>query len=289
MWVQKITGGGVDALAYAPDGRTLYVADRGGAVTAWDVANQTSRRLFHLNALRRLAVTADHYLATTSYMSVYIWDATGRQIARQPIHNPQDDLPVTGDGRVVYQSADRLSLLSRRPGDAGEGEPLAGPFGRPVRAYDLSPDGRTLAFASDFSRTLGLFNVADRAVAGSLELDSGMIWGVRFAPDGQALAAFSGSQIRLCDVEPLACRAGRVNSDNRYGKSTFAFHPTAALFVALNSDGLLTLFSATTGEAVRSLDFALGRRVRCAAFSPDGLTCAVGGSNKQFTVFDVDA
>ena len=37
-----------------------------------------------------------------------------------------------------------------------------------------------------------------------------------------------------------------------------------------------------------SLDFALGKYVTCAAFSPDGLTCAVGGSNKQFAVFDVD-
>jgi hypothetical protein len=39
---------------------------------------------------------------------------------------------------------------------------------------------------------------------------------------------------------------------------------------------------------VRSFDFEQGSRVRCACFAPDGLTCAVGGSNGRFTVFDVD-
>jgi hypothetical protein len=28
--------------------------------------------------------------------------------------------------------------------------------------------------------------------------------------------------------------------------------------------------------------------VNCFAFAPDGLTCAVGGSGRQFVVFDVD-
>ena len=60
------------------------------------------------------------------------------------------------------------------------------------------------------------------------------------------------------------------------------------MFAALNADKVLTLFGLDTGDPIRSLDFALGRSVRCVAFSPDGLTCAVGGSNKRFAVFDVD-
>jgi hypothetical protein len=61
---------------------------------------------------------------------------------------------------------------------------------------------------------------------------------------------------------------------------------------------LLSLVSLETGEELRTLDFDAGKPppqqslrfspVTCAAFSPDGLTCAVGGSNKQFAVFDVD-
>jgi WD40 repeat protein len=68
----------------------------------------------------------------------------------------------------------------------------------------------------------------------------------------------------------------------------FAFNPTLPVFVGLNAKKVLTLFSTGTGEPIRSLDFALGKKVKCVCFSPDGLTCAVGGSNKQFAIFDID-
>jgi hypothetical protein len=67
-----------------------------------------------------------------------------------------------------------------------------------------------------------------------------------------------------------------------------AISPTSETFAALNPQRQLTLFSLRSGEAIRSFDFALGATVQCLCFSPDGLTCAVGGSNKQFAVFDVD-
>jgi WD40 repeat protein len=92
----------------------------------------------------------------------------------------------------------------------------------------------------------------------------------------------------MWDISHRTRRAGPVDIDNRHGERAFAFHPTAPVFVAIDRSKNLTLFSAETGAPIRSLDFALGRNVNCAAFSPDGLTCAVGGSNKQFAVFDVD-
>lgn len=291
MWIQKVAGGGVTALAYAPDGRTLYVAVRDEAVVAWDVVTRNSRRLFDLLAIRRLVLAAERYLVAITPRAVHVLNiADGVEVARQSISNPHDDVLVTSDGLILYQPADRLSLLARRVGDAGEGKAFAGPFPRPVRAYDLSPDGRTVAFACDFSRDVGLFDVAAGSVTARspLEFDSGLVWGLRFSPDGQTLAVFSGSQLRFCDAHTLAARAGRVNIDNRNGDAACAFHPTAPLFVALNAGGLLTLFRTDTCEPVRSLDFALGRRVHCVAFAPDGLTCAIGGSNKQFAVFDVD-
>jgi hypothetical protein len=69
----------------------------------------------------------------------------------------------------------------------------------------------------------------------------------------------------------------------------WAVHPALPIIATRNAESHITLFSLDTGEPLRALDFAVGTStVRCVRFSPDGLTCAAGGSNKQFAVFDVD-
>jgi WD40 repeat protein len=292
MWIQKIPGGGVDGLAYSPDGRTLYVADRGGAVTAWDTAARTRRPLIPAAGyVRRLAPLAGgKHLLIGGYPHVLVWDvAAGAEVGRSAPAAPFDALPVPGGDRVLSRPSDRLSLVAWKPAAPADGVTFAGPFPSPVRAFDLSPDARTVAFAPDYSRTCALFDVAaGRVTAASAEFDSGLVWGVRFAPDGRTLAVFSGRQVRLGDAHTLALRDWRLTVHNRFGEAAFAFHPHAPAFVAIGLDGSLALYGAETGEPLRALDFALGRFVRCVAFAPDGLTCAVGGSNKQFAVFDVD-
>jgi WD40 repeat protein len=61
------------------------------------------------------------------------------------------------------------------------------------------------------------------------------------------------------------------------------------MFAAVSVDRVLTYWSLETGEQIRTVDFALGRYAQCVTFSPDGSRCAVGGSNKQFIVFDVES
>src|SRR5258708_451419 len=81
MWVQKIGNHAVKVLAYAPDGRTLYVMDRAGQVTAWNVAKRTRRALFRLTGTDvpntfALAATADgdHLVIWTNELQV--WDVS---------------------------------------------------------------------------------------------------------------------------------------------------------------------------------------------------------------------
>ncbi|HJZ60123.1 MAG TPA: hypothetical protein VKE74_34595 [Gemmataceae bacterium] len=107
---------------------------------------------------------------------------------------------------------------------------------------------------------------------------------IQFSPDGDTLVLFAGDRAQLWDVSSQSVCVGQIVCSH----SVFAFHPTAPVFASLNPDRVLTLFGLQTGQPIRSLDFALGRAVRCVAFAPDGLTCAVGGSNKKFVVFDVD-
>jgi WD40 repeat protein len=292
MWIQKVPAGGIDGLAYSPDGRTLYTAARGGTFASWDTATHQSRTLCYApGASTRGLVTSGRLLIARRYPHVLAWDlATGAEIGRLSPSVPYDALPIPGDdGRVLYRSDDRRSLFVWEPERGSVNAAFAGPFSSEIRAFDLSPDAQTIAIAEGASHIVKLFDLTARAIPTQDPVFwSGFVWGIRFSPDGRLLAVFAGGHIHLCEVPSLTWRGEPVNINNRHGEATFAFHPTAPVFVALNPEKHLTLFSSETGEAIRSFDFALGRYVRCAAFSPDGLTCAVGGSNKQFAVFDVD-
>ena len=55
-----------------------------------------------------------------------------------------------------------------------------------------------------------------------------------------------------------------------------------------SSDGTVRLWDVATGGEKRRYDFGIGK-LYCAAFAPDGLTCAAGGENGQVVIWDVDA
>jgi len=97
---------------------------------------------------------------------------------------------------------------------------------------------------------------------------------------------YAEHRIHVWDIPTRKLRAGPVQS--LHPGTITAFHPTAPVFAALDAEECLTLFSLEDARPLRSLDFALGTQVQSVAFSPDGLTCAVGGSKRQFAVFDVD-
>jgi WD40 repeat protein len=292
MWIQKVPAGGIDGLAYTPDGRTLYTAARGGSFSAWDTVTHAGRILCYTpGGSTRGLVASGRILVARRFPLVLAWElGSGREIGHLNPSVPYDALFVPGnDERILYRSNDRLSLLAWEPERGALDAKFAGPFSSEIRAYDISPNAQTIAIAYTASRTVSLHDAtASNGLTRSEEFWSGLVWGVRFSPDGRTLAVFSGGQLHLCDLPSLARRGEPVNIDSRHGDATFAFHPTAPIFITLNHEKHLTLFSSETGEPLRSLDSALGRYVRCVVFSPDGLTCAVGGSNKQFAVFDVD-
>ncbi|MBY0456740.1 MAG: hypothetical protein K2V38_05350 [Gemmataceae bacterium] len=54
-----------------------------------------------------------------------------------------------------------------------------------------------------------------------------------------------------------------------------------------SSDGTVRLWDVATGKELNRYDFGIGK-LYCAAFSPDGLTCAAGGEGGQIVIWDVD-
>ena len=119
MWIQKVPGGGVTALAYSTDGGTLYTCDAGSWVTAWDVAARTGRRLHR----------ADRWI----------------------FHG----LRPLADGRLIIHN---IPLIACRP-DTGAIETLAAPAGfDDSRIPLITPGGRVYALNPD-QRTVGVWDI----------------------------------------------------------------------------------------------------------------------------------
>jgi WD40 repeat protein len=295
MWIQKVPG--LTHITYAPDGRTLYSFGSYGTLSAWDIAARTSSQTVRLSVWvaggRGIFPLADgQRIVSLHTYSATIFDAnTGRElggVTRLTDHKP-GLRNVTPEGRIFYIKsggfAVRVWNLTTHEAEPEREIPKSARRG--IRSYDVSVDGQSVALIG----TKGSVAVYDWGEGSELQnplaLDS-TADNVQFSPDGRTLALFSGRQVQMWDLERGAPRGKAVLLNKRPDGGPFAFHPTAPVFAAINRDKLLTLFSTETGEAIRSLDFGVGKTVTCVCFSPDGLTCAVGGSNKQFAVFDVD-
>jgi WD40 repeat protein len=294
MWVQKVSGGGVDSLAYAPDGRTLYTLTGGRGVTAWDVATRTGTSVVtaadcSLERIGQFRVAGGgQYLILVSSENWFVWGCQTRSVVAALRPSPLFyiagfDPEGTTCVRVGSGGAERWDFVTQQPvAQIGRWQ-----LSEPLRYVELAPDLRRAALVT-LKGAVYLADLADTQPPAKLTLPEPVHnIGVRFSPDGGTLAVLYHRLMYLWDVPSLKVRAkARWADPNPDWK--LSFHPTARLFAALNKDKAFTLYSLDTGDPVRALDFALGRSVHCACFAPDGLTCAVGGSNKQFAVFDVD-
>ena len=297
MWLQNISGGAIEGLVYAADGKRLYTTDAGGTVISWDTKTRGYKKLFKVDPLpgRGGGRAAGLFLAAKGrYLVVrlelpLVWDLKkDTAYARLSCgFGAQLDLrALPGDDSRLLHVADSCRSIATwecttaKPGPPYERWERIGP----LRSFDVAADGRTIALL-DMLGQLVLFDLADGRERSRSTIPRG-VERVRFAPDGTVLALFGGKQVYLWDVQSWAPRGEGVRIQPHHGG--FAFHPTAPVFAAVNPDRLLTLYSLETGAPIRVLEFALARYVHCVTFAPDGLKCAAGGSNKQFFVFDLD-
>jgi WD40 repeat protein len=299
MWIQKVAGAGIDGLAYSPDGRTLYTADGLSRFTAWDVAGRKPDQLTQLrpserSGLYRLLVSPDGrvLVAVQTGTSVVLPIATGTGWQHYPVSvaRPPEARFAPGCGAVLATLTDNGKQMSwwdlPAQGERRTFVPSC-PENAPARSFDFSPDGRNIAVLGETGEVTIAENSSGQVLTRFAVPKRGpWLWHIQFSPDGGTLLLFTQHQLVLWDLAQ-----GKVLKeiyDPVPYDATFALNPRFPMFAVAHRSLGLTLFSLESGQLIRSLDFALGHFVQCVCFSPDGLTCAVGGSNKQFAVFDVD-
>ncbi|WP_439620616.1 WD40 repeat domain-containing protein [Gemmata sp.] len=308
MIAWKAHGGTIESMAFSADGRVLATAT-GGTRTV-HLSDPTTGALARkltgdwpdgrgLHSVKAVAF-APHapLLAAGSARSVAVWNTDtwepvadlGSALAYELAFGPGERPALAASdsmGTAVYADAGRPTGSAPRPSDHLLGMPIG------VAALDFSPDGRLVA--ANNCHAAGVWNPATGERLKWLKRPAGNHRGaVRFSPDGAVLALARGKFVDLWAIELKVGVSARLTATLTAGTGrqpavwALGWSADSRVLMTAGADGFVRFWDAAAGREIRSFAWGLGK-VYCAAFSPDGLTCAAGGESGQVVVWDVDA
>jgi WD40 repeat protein len=289
VWIAKlpVAKASVSAVAFAPDGRTIYTGDTAGCLLAWDAGTHECRELYRRPAPAKNGIC--HLWPVADGSRLLFEGSDGLRDALCPDAGPLLTHPdlryVTPDGTRAF-TCERECRVGLWDVHTGQRLPAPGSLSRAkgITHYQFLPDGTTLLTycASGYELTLWDFRTGE--AIGSLAPNGPGINPCALAPGGTAFAVGRNKIIWVYDVAARTLRHRlRFEKEIRH----LAFHPNGRLLASAATDSVVTLWDAAAGAELRRFDWQ-SAKVEALAFAPDGLTCAVGG-RASLGVFDADA
>jgi WD40 repeat protein len=173
----------LDAVAFAPDGKTLAVSDEDGVVRLLDAetGKEAARLAGPPEAVARLEFASDGktLAAASGHGQLRLWDLSGgERAAFAGLEGRPTGIAFLGDGKVIATSGFGVRLW-----DAATGRPLRtlGDMGEPTRDLGATPDGKLVGAVTGEGRF-----VAWETAGGSPRFRlNGAIYGATFLPDGK--------------------------------------------------------------------------------------------------------
>jgi WD40 repeat protein/DNA-binding SARP family transcriptional activator len=235
-------------LAVSPDGRTLAVTQRGGAVALIDARTLRRRRTFQ--AMRGFAASV-------------AFSPDGRLLA-----------VVGKDGRITLWNTRTLRSEGELRGLRADAQALA-----------FSPDGRLLAAAEALFEPprMRVWDVRRRELTRFRA--AGRMAMLAFSPDGRWIAAETGFGAEVFDARSGKL-VKWVKTD--VASRSVAFSPDGSLLVIGTSDGTALFFSTADWQRVGRPIEAHTARVTSLVFSPDGRVLASAGADGAVALWDVE-
>nr|WP_319128330.1 helix-turn-helix domain-containing protein [Streptomyces europaeiscabiei] len=282
--------GPVNAVAFAPDGRSLATASSDGTVVLRGTADghRVLARFTVPGRVRSVAFSADgRTVAVTSTDGpVTLWSTTSHRRtavlpdatkgARAVAFDPRGGAlaVAAADGTVhLWDTGPRPRRTATLSGHKGD-----------VNALAYAPDGQMLASAGT-DRAVRLWDTDRARFVDALKGHADEVLGVAFSPDGSTVASAGVDRtVRLWDVD------GRRLTDTFTGSSDdindVAFTPDGVTVVGAVGDGTTRLWDVRSGRQTLVLaghtDYVLG-----VAVTSDGALLATAGFDQSVVLWDL--
>ena len=297
MIVWQAHKGRIDSAAFSPDGR-LFATATGGmrAPCLWDPTSGTLVRkpAGAPTVVQTVAFAPGAPLfAAGTPLGVAVWRTDTWEVVSQLRFMSTYDLAFGPGPNPVLAVAGSHSVATW----ADAGAPHTGAPREPdttypatghIAAVHLSSDAALLATTD--ARWCQLWRTADRKLLRTLrDAPTNGRGAVRFSPDDTKVAIAYGKTVEVWPVaagdEPLL----RFTAGPGRGLVwTVNWTADGKALLTASSDGFVRVWDVATGAELKSFDWGIGK-LYCAAFSPDGLTCAACGGKGQVVIWDVDA
>ena len=276
-------------IAFAPDSKTwAYVDCKDKTIRLSDLRTGKLLRQLHGHSkkARTVAFSLDgRTLASTEEGgTLRFWNAqTGELLNRHGRFRADVNLSFSPDGKRLVGSRFGNPVLY----DLAAGKELATPL--PQRsgldgAVLLSPDGKRIAWAHDYSLHLGDAGTLTPLLSAAAH--EGKVQSIGFSSDGKVLVSAAGQYDHVCRWEAATGKALTSFSDLRDYIYTLAYSPDGRMLAVGtgNNRKTISLLDAVTGKRVRTL--VTGQGVTSLAFAADNRTLA-SGLEKETRLWDV--
>lgn len=279
--IEHLGDGGINDIAYSPDGGLLAVAGVNG-IWLYDTQNGREVAQYPRNGIFQSVSFSPDGKTLAGGISGWVgaWDvATGTLLGRQLANNaaaisfsPDSQMLAFTDSWRTYIS---LWVINRPPWTLTKY--------RDTASLSFSPDGSMLAGGTSTGEVY-LCDVATGRVRRTFEGHTDSVLSVAFSPSGLILASAGLDQtVRLWNVITGALR--HTLEGHTFDVNSVSFRPDGKI-LASAGDQTVRLWNVITGKHLRTLHGHTGW-VNSVSFSPDGKTLASAGSDGKILLWSV--